>query len=105
MLLSPGIPTRIWVPVLIALLLGVVGTTLLLHDEAPLETLPADYGRLPNTKTGPKPNINRVPVRDTDLKQWGFAPPRVACTGPRGLDLGPEENDDNLRESTIDIRE
>ncbi|KAK4140486.1 uncharacterized protein C8A04DRAFT_14913 [Dichotomopilus funicola] len=99
MLFSSGIPTRIWVPVLIALLFGVVVTTLLLHDEI----LPVDYGPPPNTETGPKPNINRVPVRDTDLKQWGFSPPRVSCTGPRGLDLGPEDNDDNVRENTIDI--
>ena len=96
-----GIRTRILVFALVALALGLVGTQLLIRDEARLESLPAGHGR-PNA--GPRPNIETAPDRETEINQWSLAPPRRPCVGPRGLDLGQEENDDNPRENTIDIR-
>lgn len=96
-----GIRTRILVFVLIALELGLVGIQFLIRDEACLESLPAGHGR-PNA--GPWPRIRTAPDRETEIKQWSLAPPRVSCVGPRGLDLGQEENDDNPRENAIDIR-
>ncbi|KAK3295224.1 uncharacterized protein B0H64DRAFT_142450 [Chaetomium fimeti] len=92
--------TRIFFFVLIALALGLVGTQFLIRDEARLESLPAGHGR---PKAGPRPNINTAPDLETEIKQWSLAPPRVPCVGPRGLDLGQEDNDDNPLENAIDI--
>ncbi|KAL2131357.1 hypothetical protein VTI74DRAFT_5192 [Chaetomium olivicolor] len=61
--------------------------------------LPASQGpAAPNHK----PTIKTAPDRETEIKPWSSAPPRVPCTGPRGLEVG-QDNDDNLHESAIDI--
>ncbi|KAL2177449.1 uncharacterized protein P884DRAFT_243563 [Thermothelomyces heterothallicus CBS 202.75] len=91
---------RILALLFIALSLGLVGTLLVTRDDARLEPLPLAHGRPdPNAR----PAIKTASPRETNIKEWSFAPPRVPCVGPRGLVLGSEENDDNLRESIIDI--
>ncbi|KAH6635749.1 hypothetical protein F5144DRAFT_565340 [Chaetomium tenue] len=95
-----GIRTRILAVVLIALALGLVGTQFLVRDGTRLESLPAGHGR-PNA--GPRRSIKAAPSYETKIKEWRLAPPRVPCVGPRGLNLGLEENDDNPRENAIDI--
>jgi hypothetical protein len=92
--------TRILVFVLVALALGLGGAHFFLRGEARLETLPANHGQPdPNLR----PSIKTAPETETEIKPWPAAPPRTPCVGPRGLDLGPE-NDDNPREKAIDIR-
>ena len=110
MILS-GSRTRVLAPALAAAVTLVLGCLFLIFYEPGLESVPPvqepPIANLPVANTTTPTNstasnfIRPAPARETEIKQWPSTPPRVACVGPRGLDLD-QDNDDSLRESAID---
>jgi hypothetical protein len=97
-MISIAVRTRILVSVLAALALG-VGSLFLIFYEPCLQPLPSHE---PQTTGGPGPRIETAPDSETQVKPWFSSAPRVIGAGPRGLDLGQGQNDDNLHESVIE---
>jgi hypothetical protein len=93
-MINCGSRTRLVVIALVALTIAVAGTRFLIFGR--LQSLPAAHAPQPE-----RPSIKPASNAETEPKLWN-SEPRVPCAGPRGVDL--EESDDNLRESTINIR-
>ena len=108
MILS-GSRTRVLAPVLAAAVSLVLGCLFIILYETGLESEPLvqeppiSYATNATNTTNSTAStfIRPAPDHETEIKQWPSTPPRVACVGPRGLDLN-QDNDDSLRESAID---
>lgn len=108
MILS-GSRTRVLAPALAAAVSLVLGCLFLIFYEPGLESVPpvqeppiSNVANATNaTNSTVSTFIRPAPDHETEIKQWPSTPPRVACVGPRGLDLN-QDNDDSLRESAID---
>jgi hypothetical protein len=74
------------------------GARFLIYGRARLESLP------PSQPSPATASIKTASTGETEIKQWNPTLPRVPCNGPRGHDLNQGEGDDNLHESTINIR-
>lgn len=90
--------TRLVVFVLIALAMTLAGARFLIYERARLESLP------PSQASPATASIKTASTGETEIKQWNPTMPRVPCNGPRGHDLNQGGGDDNLHESTINIR-
>ena len=108
MILS-GSRTRVLAPALAAAVSLVLGCLFLIFYEPGLESVPPvqepPISNVANATNAINSTVSTfirpAPDHETEIKQWPSTPPRVACVGPRGLDLN-QDNDDSLRESAID---